>query len=132
VSAEPTPPAGDVPGPPLTPTEQVLAAIWSEVLEVPHVGVEQNFFDLGGHSVLLHMVLDRVVSRLGMNPPLIELFQYPTVRGLAAYLDGNVPGSEPSVGRGVAPRAGGRARLAGRRDGRLRRPTVFGEGDEHE
>jgi hypothetical protein len=132
VSAQPIPSADGATDPPVTDTERVLAVIWSEVLQVPHVGVEQNFFDLGGHSVLLHMVHDRIVARLGMNPPLIELFQYPTVRGLAAYLEGNAPGSELSVGRGEVLRADGRARLAGRRDGRIRRPTLFGEGDDNE
>ncbi|MET8977292.1 phosphopantetheine-binding protein [Streptomyces sp. NPDC004539] len=127
MSAQPIPPADGV-----TDTERVLAVIWSEVLQVPHVGVEQNFFDLGGHSVLLHMVHDRIAARLGMNPPLIELFQYPTVRGLAAYLDGNAPGAEPSAGRGEAPRTDGRARLAGRRDGRVRRTPLSGEGDGDE
>ncbi|MFG3021688.1 phosphopantetheine-binding protein [Streptomyces sp. NPDC048254] len=128
MSAQPIPPADGA-----TDTERVLAVIWSEVLQVPHVGVEQNFFDLGGHSVLLHMVHDRIVARLGMNPPLIELFQYPTVRGLAAYLDGQAaPGAKLSVGRGEALRTDGRARLAGRRDGRIRRSTLFGEGDDNE
>ncbi|MFE3604014.1 phosphopantetheine-binding protein, partial [Streptomyces sp. NPDC059142] len=67
--------------PPVTATERVLAAIWSEVLEVSQVSVEDNFFDLGGHSVLLHMVQDRIGRELGKNPPLVELFTYPTVRG---------------------------------------------------
>lgn len=127
VSAQPIPPSGGV-----TDTERVLAVIWSEVLQVPHVGVEQNFFDLGGHSVLLHMVHDRIVARLGMNPPLVELFQYPTVRGLAAYLDGTGPGSELGADRGEVPRTDGRARLAGRRDRRIHRPALFGEGGDHE
>ncbi|RAJ43057.1 phosphopantetheine binding protein [Kitasatospora sp. SolWspMP-SS2h] len=132
MSTEPMPSAGAAPGPPLTDTERALAAIWSEVLEVPHVSVEQNFFDLGGHSVLLHMVLDRITTRLGTNPPLIELFHHPTVRSLAAYLDGHVPGPGTGAGRAEGSRAGGRARLAGRRNGRIGRPTAFGEGERHE
>jgi hypothetical protein len=50
VSAQPIPPADGVTDPPVTDTEQVLAVIWSEVLQVPHVGVEQNFFDLRGRE----------------------------------------------------------------------------------
>jgi hypothetical protein len=132
VSAQPIPPADGVTDPPVTNTERVLAAIWSEVLQVPQVGMQQNFFDLGGHSVLLHMVHDHIVAQLGMNPPLVELFQYPTVRGLAEYLDGNAPGPQPQVGRGQAPRTDGRARLAGRRDGHIRRLSLFGEGEDDE
>ncbi|MBM4795416.1 hypothetical protein HXP44_25985 [Streptomyces sioyaensis] len=103
--------------PPVTDTERVLTGIWSEVLEIPEVGVEDNFFDLGGHSVLLHMIQDRIAARLGKTAPLVDLFQYPTVRGLASHLDGGAAG-EPL--RREALRAGGRARLAGRRDRRTR------------
>ncbi|MGW3009357.1 phosphopantetheine-binding protein [Streptomyces sp. NPDC001219] len=111
--------------PPATDTERVLTGIWSEVLELSEVGVEENFFDLGGHSVLLHMVQDRITTRLGKTPPLVDLFQYPTVRGLAGHLDGGVA-EEPL--RREALRSGGRARLAGRRDRRTRTETG-GTGD---
>lgn len=103
--------------PPATDTERVLTGIWCEVLELPEVGVEENFFDLGGHSVLLHMVQDRITARLGKNPPLVDLFQYPTVRGLAGHLDGGAEG-EPLHREALG--SGGRARLAGRRDRRAR------------
>lgn len=66
--------------------EDALAAIWCEVLEVPSVSADDNFFDLGGHSVLLHMVRDRIDERLGLSPPLVDLFTYPTVRSLARHL----------------------------------------------
>ncbi|MGC4757616.1 phosphopantetheine-binding protein [Micromonospora trifolii] len=132
MSDQPIPPADGVTDPPVTDTERVLAVIWSEVLHVPQVGMQQNFFDLGGHSVLLHMVHEQIVARLGMNPPLIELFQYPTVRGLAEHLDGKTSGSQLQVGRGEAPRTDGRARLVGRRDGQTRRLSPFGEGKDNE
>ncbi|GHJ98950.1 phosphopantetheine-binding protein [Streptomyces sp. NPDC003753] len=100
--------------PPATDTERVLAGIWCEVLELPEVGAEDNFFDLGGHSVLLHMVQDRITARLGAAPPLVDLFQYPTVRGLAAHLDGDGGAGEP-LGRTARRPGGGRSRLAARR-----------------
>ncbi|MFI6704137.1 phosphopantetheine-binding protein [Streptomyces sp. NPDC050509] len=101
--------------PPVTATERVIAAIWSEVLEVSQVNVEDNFFDLGGHSVLLHMVQDRIGRELGKNPPLVELFTYPTVRALARRLDGEAPD-------GTEEGTGGRARPERRRVERVRRP----------
>ncbi|MFE3741080.1 phosphopantetheine-binding protein [Streptomyces sp. NPDC059134] len=104
--------------PPVTATERVLAAIWSEVLEVSQVSVEDNFFDLGGHSVLLHMVQDRIGRELGKNPPLVELFTYPTVRALARRLAGGArAGAGGSSGAGRAA-GGARPRLHG---GRVRR-----------
>lgn len=90
--------------PPVTETERVITGIWCEVLELPEVGVLDNFFDLGGHSVLLHMVCDLIAERLGKRPPVVELFQYPTVRATARWLD-----SGAGAGAVRAPaRAGGR------------------------
>jgi hypothetical protein len=80
-----------------TPTEEAVARIWRDILQVPELGVEDNFFDLGGHSLLLHMVQERIVADLGRDVPLVELFGLPTVRATAAHLDGADPG-------GVAPR----------------------------
>jgi amino acid adenylation domain-containing protein len=102
---------------PATPTERVLAEIWCEVLEVPAVGVLDNFFDLGGHSLLVHLVHDGIVQRLGAWPALVDLFEHPTVRALARFLDaGAEPPAVPDVAAGrLAGRArlGRRARLAG-------------------
>nr|WP_275405897.1 MULTISPECIES: phosphopantetheine-binding protein [unclassified Streptomyces] len=68
-------------------TAAVVAGIWCEVLEVPEVGGDDNFFDLGGHSILLQMVREKVVQRLGKNVELIEFFNHPTVRSIARHLD---------------------------------------------
>ncbi|MWK38143.1 amino acid adenylation domain-containing protein [Actinomadura sp. J1-007] len=81
----------DAPEVPATPTERAVAAIWSDVLELPEVGVADNFFDLGGHSMLVYRVRDRLVERLGHSPPIIDFFQYPTVRALARHIDGTGP-----------------------------------------
>ncbi|MFJ7997200.1 phosphopantetheine-binding protein [Streptomyces sp. NPDC096310] len=106
--------------PPVTATERAIAAIWSEVLEVSQVSVEDNFFDLGGHSVLLHMVQDRIGRELGKNPPLVELFTYPTVRALARRLDGGAPDDTRPPSRAAREATGGRARLERRRVQRTR------------
>jgi acyl carrier protein len=68
--------------------EQSLAAIWSEVLRLDRVGADDNFFDLGGNSLLLQTVHARLESLVGRRVPLVALFQFPTVRALASHLSG--------------------------------------------
>ncbi|UVT14315.1 MAG: hypothetical protein H8K04_10620 [Nitrospira sp.] len=71
-----------------TDTERAIAEIWKEVLGLQSVGRHDNFFDLGGHSLLLGKVLTRVRS-LGTRPlVMMDLFQYPTVQTLAAHVAG--------------------------------------------
>jgi acyl carrier protein len=72
--------------PPGTESERELAAIWAEVLGLERVGLQDNFFDLGGHSLLLPRVQARVKERLGVDLPLLKLFEHPTVGALAAKL----------------------------------------------
>ena len=103
--------------PPATETERVIAGIWCEVLEQPEVGVLDNFFDIGGHSVLLHMVLDRTEELLGKRPPIVELFQYPTVRAIAHRLD---RGGDADTVRSPG-RTGDRGQLGQLRAQRVRR-----------
>jgi amino acid adenylation domain-containing protein len=70
---------------PRSEAEQRIAAVWREALKLERVGIHDNFFDLGGHSLLLV----QVHSRLRESYPelaLIDLFRYPTVSALAAYL----------------------------------------------
>jgi amino acid adenylation domain-containing protein/non-ribosomal peptide synthase protein (TIGR01720 family) len=72
---------------PRTSTEEKLAAIWAEVLEVPRVGVEDSFFSLGGHSLLLTKVLARVRRVFEIELPLRALFEVPTVAAQAGAID---------------------------------------------
>ncbi|HEV2736114.1 MAG TPA: non-ribosomal peptide synthetase, partial [Longimicrobiaceae bacterium] len=74
-------------GAPVTPTERAVAAIWEEVLGVSDVGVGDNVFDLGGHSLLLVQVHSRLQARFGGRVELIELFEHRTLGALAAHLD---------------------------------------------
>ncbi|WP_345144988.1 condensation domain-containing protein, partial [Dactylosporangium darangshiense] len=69
--------------PPTTPTEELLAGIWAELLGLDQVGVSDNFFDLGGHSLLA----TQAVTRLGIGLPLAALFDHPTIKDLAATID---------------------------------------------
>src|SRR6202035_852693 len=67
---------------PRGPVEELVAGIWSEVLQCP-VGAEDNFFELGGHSLLATQVLSRLQETLGAQLPLRALFEAPTVAGFA-------------------------------------------------
>jgi thioesterase domain-containing protein/aryl carrier-like protein len=64
--------------------ERQLARIWSELLQVERVGRHDNFFELGGHS-LLAVSLSSRLKQAGINTPLADLFQHPTVASLAAH-----------------------------------------------
>ncbi|WP_448124939.1 non-ribosomal peptide synthase/polyketide synthase [Pseudomonas veronii] len=65
---------------PETELEQQIAAIWAEVLRLPHVGLNDNFFEVGGHSLLAIQITSRVQAELGLEVPLVEVFQTETLR----------------------------------------------------
>jgi acyl carrier protein len=66
--------------------ERSLVKIWQELLRVETVGVEDNFFDLGGHSLLLVRLVQEIQSSLGLEVALMEMFEHPTVASLARHL----------------------------------------------
>ena len=66
--------------------ERLIAGIWSEVLGLEQVGTQDNFFDLGGHSLRLLQVHLKLRQAIGRDVPLVELFEYSTVSTLAAHL----------------------------------------------
>ncbi len=72
---------------PRTPTEQKLAEIWSEVLGVERVGINGDFFGLGGHSLAATQVISRLRGIFQIQVPLHILFELPTVTDLAGYID---------------------------------------------
>jgi len=87
---------------PRTPLEKSLADIWSEILGLERVGVEDNFFDLGGHSLTATRVISQIRERLYMEIPLRELFNFPTVAGLARRIKlraacGSLSGRQPAA-----------------------------------
>jgi acyl carrier protein len=66
--------------------EKAIAGIWQEVLNLEKVGIHDNFFDLGGHSLLLVQVHAKLKEKFKLDLSLIELFNYPTVSDLARYV----------------------------------------------
>ena len=68
--------------------EEMIAGVWRELLKVEKVGVHDNFFDLGGHSLLLVQVHGRLEQLLRRELRVVELFQYPTISRLAEHLVG--------------------------------------------
>lgn len=66
--------------------EKKISAVWREVLNVDRVGVHDNFFDLGGSSLLVARVLAKLNGALGTELAIVSLFQYPTISSLATFI----------------------------------------------
>ncbi len=73
--------------PPQTATEEILEGIWCEVLGTARAGSNEDFFDLGGHSLLGTQVVSRARERFHVELPLRELFDHPTLSGLARRIE---------------------------------------------
>jgi amino acid adenylation domain-containing protein len=112
-AALPPPPAAPVSPaePPASETENRVAEVWRDVLRVPSVGVRDNFFEVGGNSLLLGQVHHRLTMDLLPGLRLVDLFQYPTIRALAQHIDGSHGAAEPLPDRPAVDRA----RLGARR-----------------
>ena len=71
---------------PRTPYEKEIARIWGEVMSLENPGIHDNFFELGGHSLLATRVISRINFTFGIQLPLREIFESPTIVGLAQAL----------------------------------------------
>jgi acyl carrier protein len=74
--------------PPRNEAEAIIVRIWREVLQRERIGVHDNFFDLGGHSLLLLQVHTRLGECFDRPISMLDLFQHPTVSALAGFLAG--------------------------------------------
>ncbi|HLJ15077.1 MAG TPA: non-ribosomal peptide synthetase [Bryobacteraceae bacterium] len=95
--------------------EGAIAEVWAQALDVERVGLDENFFDLGAHSLLVAEVHGRLREFLALDVSLVELFHYPTVRTLSTHLAGladlaGIPGSASAQHQGAERAA--RRRLA--------------------
>ncbi|WP_437287312.1 amino acid adenylation domain-containing protein [Sorangium sp. So ce406] len=104
--------------PPRSPLELAIAEAWQEVLPTSQVGIHDNFFDLGGHSLLLAQVRARLRERLNREIPMMELFQHPTVASLAAALSRD-PGAPLARKADEGAQDPARARAAQQRRGEM-------------
>lgn len=72
---------------PCTATEAQVQRVWLEVLQIDSVGTHDNFFDVGGHSLLLAAVQTKLASAFNREIASVDLYQYPTISALAKRLD---------------------------------------------
>ena len=75
--------------------EQTIASVWREVLGVQRVGPDENFFDLGGTSLLMVQAHCRLQQSVNTSLSLLDLFRYPTIRLLAAAIAPEASGGRP-------------------------------------
>ncbi|MGW1374181.1 amino acid adenylation domain-containing protein [Streptomyces sp. NPDC002446] len=94
--------------------QTTLAALWRKLLGVDRVGLHDNFFDLGGHSLLMAELRTQLTRETEHQVSMVELFQHPTVASLAAFL------TRPEGSSGATP-SGARDRAENRRRSRARR-----------
>ncbi|MEZ0542237.1 amino acid adenylation domain-containing protein [Fibrella arboris] len=78
---------------PATSLERQIVDFWADLLEISPVGVDDNFFDLGGNSLLAQKTV-AFMATIGQALPITKLYQYPTVAGLAAFFE---PGGPPNA-----------------------------------
>jgi acyl carrier protein len=82
--------------PPRDEIEEQVASMFAEVLGVDRIGVQDNFFDMGGHSLLAMQLLSRVQSMFSVRVTVGDLFAYPTVNGVASVVKGARAEAQPA------------------------------------
>jgi acyl carrier protein len=79
--------ASQIPDLPASDAEVLLAHIWCDVLGLSRVGIHDNFFDLGGHSLMITRVLARLRESLRIDLPMKVIFEAPTIAGFALLVE---------------------------------------------
>ena len=96
-------------------TERAITEIWKSVLGVDQVGLTDNFFDVGGHSLLVIQVQRRMAEHFGRETAITDMFRFTTIAALAAHIDGSgAPGGQDATTRGTARALARRRRMASR------------------
>ncbi|HLZ96828.1 MAG TPA: phosphopantetheine-binding protein, partial [Steroidobacteraceae bacterium] len=94
------PPGAATPPPAGNETETLLLEIWRKVLGLERVGLNDNFFDLGGTSLQLVQIHATIAEIMPSDLSVVDLFQYPSIRALAAHLAPNAAGAAPGSAAG--------------------------------
>ena len=74
---------------PISEFEKQVADLWGSILGMERVGLDDNFFELGGNSLLAQKTIAALKQQLGRRLPITKLYQYPTIAGIVASLEGN-------------------------------------------
>jgi amino acid adenylation domain-containing protein len=111
---------------PQTDTEQRLAAIWCELLQVERVGIHDNFFDLGGHSLLI-VRLHGLLQGFQRGLSVVDLFRYPSIHKLAQALDTSTTVAQLPEAQSVERARNRRQSVQRRSSTRARRPRQHSE-----
>jgi len=98
---------------PSTELERSVARIWQEVIGIEPVGADDNFFDLGGDSLIAIQAIDQLKRELGMEIPVVSLYEGVTIRSLVALVNADQNGDEAAQPS------------AGTRDGRVSRRKLY-------
>jgi acyl carrier protein len=128
--ALPAPEAGDAGTlaaylPPQTEIERTITAVWQQVLGVGQVGLNDNFFDLGGHSLFMIQVQSKLRTALNRNISITDLFKYPSVSALARHLSGDTQQTSAALkDQRLEKLREGRGRLKDRAEQRTKRPAA--------
>ncbi|MEO8066558.1 MAG: amino acid adenylation domain-containing protein, partial [Flavobacteriales bacterium] len=80
---------------PKTSVQKTLANVWADLLGIDRVGIDDNFFDLGGNSLLSIQAVAQLEGH-GLKLPIVKLYQHPTIRACAAFLEGDASAIAPS------------------------------------
>lgn len=68
-------------------TEKEVAQVWSNVLGFPKIDIDDNYYDLGGDSILSMRIMNRINKKLGLNIPIADLYKHLSIRELGGYID---------------------------------------------
>jgi hypothetical protein len=105
---------------PGTALERAVAAIFRDLLRIDRVGLHDNFFDLGGHSLLVIRAHQKLRAAAGREIPVVDLFRFPTVALLARHLSRTAAGREEKPSFQKAQDLAARQRAAQLRQKQLR------------